>query len=165
MTIPKGAFWPAMVVGLLLMNVAVVGVTVVLATRDPSFAVEANYYDKAVAWDDYARRQVASEALGWTAVAMVSRDEAAPGQRAVCITLHDAQGAPVEGALVEAVVFHNARAGDREFLRLSETGAGLYEGTARRRRDGVWVVEVTARRAGDEFFAETRAEVGGGDAG
>jgi len=165
MSIPKGAMWPVMVVGLLGLNVAVVSVTLVLATRDPSFAVEPDYYDKAVAWDETARRREASRALGWIAAVEAPAEEVAPGRREIVLTLRDAAGAPVAGAQAGAVVFHNARAADREAVTLIETEPGVYRGRTRLRMAGRWIVALEVVRGGEVFVEELSVEAGATEGG
>ncbi|MFI4896580.1 MAG: FixH family protein [Phycisphaerales bacterium JB059] len=63
----SGRIWIFGVVGLLLLNVGVCAVTVVAATGDPvAAAVEPDYYQKAVDWDEDKARWPAPERLGWT---------------------------------------------------------------------------------------------------
>ena len=50
--------WPLGVVGMLGVSLSVCAFTVVAATSDKSFAVEDDYYAKAVAWDDTAAQRV-----------------------------------------------------------------------------------------------------------
>ena len=64
--IESGRIWPYAVVGLLLLNVCVCAVTVVAATSDPvASAVEPDYYQRAVDWDDERAKWPAPEKLGW----------------------------------------------------------------------------------------------------
>ena len=45
---------------------------VVITSRDASFAVEPNYYAKALAWDQTMAQQARNEALGWSVSAQSS---------------------------------------------------------------------------------------------
>lgn len=65
--IKSGRIWIFAVVGLLLLNVGVCAVTVVAATGNPvAAAVEPDYYQKAVDWDEDKARWPSPERLGWT---------------------------------------------------------------------------------------------------
>ncbi len=55
----------ALVLGLLGFSVATCVVLIGYATHDPTFAVEKNYYQKAVAFDQIRAEEVASDRLGW----------------------------------------------------------------------------------------------------
>ena len=61
----KGWLWPVLVVGLLLVSVTANLVILFVATNDPSFAVEKDYYTKAVNWDEKRAQDARNLALGW----------------------------------------------------------------------------------------------------
>lgn len=48
---PKALHWPAFIVGLLALNVIVVGITVFAAVTNPA-QVEPDYYERALNWDE-----------------------------------------------------------------------------------------------------------------
>ena len=102
--------WPTAIFALLGMNMLIVGVTVYYATNDPSAAVEADYYQKAVDWDQAVARRQASDLLGWNPQPRLVRSEAGTHLR---LTLTDRDGHAVHGAKVSAIVYHNARAATR----------------------------------------------------
>ena len=118
--------WPAAVVALLVFQVAVCGTVIFFSNSDPAFAVEPNYYRKAVAWDEHAARQRASKALGWTAALVVSTVADVRGEREVMLLLRDQDGAPLNTARASAECFHRARGRDRIELQFEETGEGRY---------------------------------------
>lgn len=142
----KGALWPAAIVGLIGLNVSIVGVTVYLATSDPSAVVEPGYYEKALAWNQTARLRDASVRLGWKAGIGVTADR-------LTVRLSDSAGAPVAGAAVSVVAFADARAGDRQDLSLAEYSPGEYAGPMRVSRAGLWQFRIEARRGADTFVS------------
>lgn len=148
----KGALWPAAIVGLIGLNASIVGITVYLATSDPSVAVEPRYYEKALAWDETARLRDASARLGWKAAVGVHGDR-------LVVRLSDAAGAPVTGAAVSVVTFADARSGDRQELALSERGTGEYEGPMSVSRPGLWQFRVRAGRGADTFVCTIEQDV------
>jgi nitrogen fixation protein FixH len=150
--------WPLIIIGLLVVQAAGIITMVVISGRDPSFAVEPDYYQKALAWDDAARQRQAGADLGWTV-------DLHAGAEGLSVELHDALGRPLDGAQVEAEVFHHARAADRHTIALAAAGDGLYRGTTRLARRGHWEVRLLITR-GPELLTLTRqVEVGGGSGG
>lgn len=117
------------------------------AHADPSFAVEADYYDKAVHWDDSAAQERRNTELGWR---LTINPSAADGLE---LTMVDGLGRPVEGATVSVEAFHNARSADRVTLALIDHGPGVYRQTAEFARPGIWEFRVVARRGADTFTA------------
>jgi nitrogen fixation protein FixH len=138
-----------MVFGLLGLNVAVVGVTLYLAHSDASFAVEPDYYQKAVEWDESARARAASDRLGWTGSLEVSPGSAAPPF--VTVRLIDRAGAPVADAHVQAAAFASARAAERRLLTLPQTQPGIYAAAMPDARPGQWEFRISATRGSERF--------------
>ncbi len=103
--------WPGLIFALLAANAAIVGITLFFVHSDKSFAVEPEYYQKALHWDAAAKEQARSRDLGW-------RLEVDPGAvgaagRHVRVTIRDRQGKPIEGATVKVTAFSALRAADR----------------------------------------------------
>ena len=150
--------WPVVLASLLAGQAAAIIAVVVVSGRDPSFAVEPDYYEKALAWDEAARSRTASEALGWTATV---ETEAVPSGRLLRVTLVDRLGRGLEGATVGAEVFHHARSGDRRRVELVAAGGGIYEGDTAMDRPGLWEVRVSVQRGPEAFTTSTRIELEG----
>ncbi len=154
--VPPHVFWPGLVVLLLGSSVGAMAVTAMLAVSDPSFAVVPGYREDAATQSAARSAQRASDALGWTATiefAASTENAAAPAMRELRVTLLDADGAPIEGARVEAVVYHPARSADRSAATLEHLGAGVYVGGVRADRAGLWEVELDARLGADAYIA------------
>src|SRR4051812_43988530 len=115
--------WPGMVFGLIGLNVSVVSLTIYFAESDASFAVEPDYDQKALAWDESARQRAGSDALGWSATIEVPAPGAGP-TRTLLLHLADRTGAPIEGATVEIETFTSLRASERHRLSLVPAGPG-----------------------------------------
>lgn len=130
-----------------------------IASDDPGFAVERDYYRKAVGWDAEQAQLAENQRLGWTMTA-----EALPragGRAVVRVGLRDGQGRPVTGARVTFEAFHNARAGD---LRSGEARAvgQDYELDLGAVRPGLWELRLTAQAGTDRYTAVVRREIRGG---
>lgn len=170
---PRFSLWALFPVALLGGLMSLVGTLVVIATRDPGFAVEPDYYQKAVDWDARRALEARSAALGWKAAWSFDTEPltpdgpsaidaalhaATPGAR-VTLTLTDAAGRPVDGATVQVTALHNARANAQQALTLSELDAGRYSGSWLVTRDGLWEFRLTVMRSGEHFTATHRAEL------
>ncbi len=155
----KGRMWPVFLVGLILANVAFDLSIVYLVSSDPSFAVEKDYYQKGLHWNDEMAQQGANGRLGWTADVTV-RPSGVPGESEIAATLTDAHGAPVQGALLTAEIFHNARASDVFEARFAPRADGTYLARLPLRRPGVWEFRFRAVRAEDTFTATLQRELG-----
>jgi nitrogen fixation protein FixH len=146
-----GRWWP-IAIGLVL------GVTVLAnlavywtANHDPSFAVEPDYYRRAVEWDSSVARGRRSAALGWTVDARLAPPEAGHATLRVRLRGHD--GAALDSADVRADASHNARGAEVFAVRLVPVGGGEYDGTIPSERQGLWRIDLSAVR-GSEVFVE-----------
>ncbi len=148
-------FWPALVVALLAGHLTLMLAAYLLATSNPSFSVEPDYYDKAQNWDREAALRRASQRLGWKLALSVLPGEPKPGWRVVQCRLSDADGRPIVGAVVEVVAFHHARGSQRLHAVLSDQGDGRYTTALQLARPGLWEFRLRAAR-GDDVFVQTR---------
>lgn len=142
--------WPLGVVGALGVSLSVCTITVIAATSDKSFAIEDDYYAKAVAWDDTAAQRVRNEELGWNAnIAVFESGE-------IRVELLDAVGQPISDAHLSALAFHHAdRRAAVEILLAESHEPGVYRGSVDTPRAGVWQVRARARARGETFTATT----------
>lgn len=150
--IPPHVFWPSLVIAFMAMSVIAMTTTMMLAVSDPSFAVIDDYETKASTWNETAAQREASAALGWTASIEFGKDVDVYGERSVIIRLHDRDGEPVTGAAMQATLFHPARSANRLTATFEETDPGAYAGRFTPRREGLWEIELTARRGDDAFI-------------
>ncbi|MGF1511674.1 MAG: FixH family protein [Myxococcota bacterium] len=148
----NGAWFPYMLIGLLLVSVGANVYLIIRATNDPSFAVEPDYYAKAVDWDVQRAEQAASDRLGWN----VDMEFTATELR---VHLLDSAGIPVDGATVEVEVFHNARAQNRIAAVMRPDGPGEYVLNRPFEREGLWEVRLSAVRRDDRFVHVQREEL------
>lgn len=156
MTRPAWIIGPALVGVITLATMIGAAALIYHAHADPSFAVEADYYDKAVHWDDSAAQERRNAELGWRLLIEAS---AADGLR---MTLVDGLGFPVEGADISVEAFHNARSADRVRWTPGDAGGGVYRHPAKFERFGLWEFRVVARRASETFTVVQQRMVGAG---
>ena len=148
-----GRGWPIAVAVILGATVALNLWVARLAGSDPSFAIEPDYYQKALHWDDEMAQQRANEALGWRlepALAPIDR----AGAR-LTVRLTDRAGAPLSGATVTVQALAVARASRSVHATLAP-GAGDYGAVLPLHTDGEWELRFEARRGAERFTAVRR---------
>lgn len=152
----KGMGWPIGVVVILASTVlANIGV-IVFTGNDPSFAIEPDYYQKAVDWDSTEALGTRSDALSWRAEASVATDSV--GSTRLTIVLRDAAGAVVRDAQVSGALLHIARANDVQQVHFEATDSGTYQASVRMPRAGLWELRLAADRSAEQFRQTLRID-------
>lgn len=150
----KGGHWPYLIVALLAVSLSANLALLVLAVDDPSFAVEPDYYEKAMAWDARRAQERRNEELGWSLELKVGAARSLPGSRRIEVLLLDREGLTIEDATVRLETFHNARAGNILETTLAAEGEGRYAALLPLRRPGLWEFRFVVER-GEETYTET----------
>lgn len=155
-----GMAWPIGIAAIL--GTSVVGNLIMMrvANNDPAFAVEDNYYQRAVDFDTTMHQQARSDALGWSAVIAINAVHAGDG--VLRVQLLDRNAQPVVADSIVAVAFYNARANDRSRFTLlpdRSDSVGVYRHAITVANAGQWEVQVDAWRGRERFVATTRVEV------
>ena len=148
---------PLFIIGLLVFQVGLGIFFFMKATSDPSFAVEEDYYQKAVNWEDKQDQDRQNAELGWTlnqSVGAINDDQAT---RTLTAELSRSDSSPITGAAVLVETFHNVRAGEIHRADLEETAPGQYEVQLPMLRPGLWEIRFTAA-LGSETFTHTARE-------
>lgn len=150
-------FWPAFIVFLLLIPVAASVVLVRVATGDPSFAVEEDYYEKARDWDAEMEQRGVNERLGWR---VELRAAAVAGRRVILTArLFDEAGRPVGAEQVRLEAFPVARASQVERVELTPTPEGSWDATLPLHHAGLWEFRFEALARGERFTETIRREL------
>lgn len=152
--------WPGIVIGILSVHASACLIVAYIATSDPSQAVVPDYHAKAVAWDEHRAEQRTSEALGWTCDIETAFRADMLGQRNVRISLRDAEGKPLTGALVSLTLYHHARGNDVIEAEPQEAAPGEYTAMLDMRRDGLWAFDLQVQHGDDHFIAQINQQVG-----
>jgi len=148
----KAAFsWPLIIGGLLTVHVLTMLTFVWIANSNPSYAVEKDYYQKALHWDDRRGQEAINAFLGWSMEVSVDRTD--PTGPVLQARLTGPSG-PVTGAALRVEAFHMAHSADVLEATLEEAGPGLYRASLPMRHDGRWELRFTADR-GEEHFTHT----------
>jgi nitrogen fixation protein FixH len=151
----RGLGWP---IGVAAILAATVGANIwiaVVANDDPSFAIEKDYYRKAVEWDSTLARAQESTRLGWRLAPQLG-EMTANGAR-LRVQLVDSAGVPVQGAQVKVAAFFNARA-DRVIEATLEPIAGDYEVELPVTHAGQWELRFDVTRGSERFMTTSRIE-------
>ena len=153
--------WPVGIAAIRGATVAANLVVMRVANDDPSFAVEPDYYRRAVGWDSTMAQARASAALGWRVTPAVT-PLVAGAPATVTLAITDRDGAPVTGAAVAVEALFNARANDRHTATLPEVAPGRYAAPLPLAWAGDWELRVQVRREGappQAFHAVERVTV------
>jgi nitrogen fixation protein FixH len=127
----------------------------VIAADDPSFAIEKNYYQKAIAWDAHRLQESENNRLGWKLEASIVDVESGVE---LALRLEDRDGQPIRGARLELEAFHNARAAEVLSVSFNEQEIG-YRARLPIRRSGLWELRFVAVRGADRFTLVERREI------
>jgi len=156
----SGRAWPYWIAGMLAAHATFLILVAIYTSRDRSFAVEPDYYAKAVSWDASRALERASAELGWSVRSTVGAPSGLFGDRPLRIELENRAGEPVHGARVSVDTFHHARGRERLSVDLPETVPGRYERTLPMRRAGLWEIRLVAERGEASFRHTEVVEVG-----
>ncbi|VAX40403.1 hypothetical protein MNBD_PLANCTO03-913 [hydrothermal vent metagenome] len=154
--LPPHIVWPGFVIALLGMSITTGTITVLAATRDPaSFAVVDDYYEKGLRWDEHKAQLTKNSELGWEVSVEVGEPDALR-RRPLVVMVLDREGIPIEGATIEASIYHHAAAKRVETLTL-EPGSipGQYQAQADIARHGLWQITLAVSARG-EYFTNDR---------
>jgi len=147
----KSLRWPIAIVGIIGLHAAAMVAVIAIATRNPSFSVEPDHYQKALGWDRLAARKQASDLLGWKAEVTTDAQLDGARTRRLACRIMDREGKPVTGATVAILAFPHARGEERVRMDLREAEAGVYAVRAPMVRAGLWELRLSALRGPDLF--------------
>ena len=154
----RGTVWPVAVTAILGITVAANIWLIRIANNDPSFAIEENYYQRGVRWDDELAQRAHNQALGWRVVATMSTERESSGER-LHIALTDSAVMPIDGASIVVKAVHIARASEPVEVTLAQLAPGEYEARVPVQRAGLWELRIDVRRGAERFTATERLDV------
>ena len=150
-TAKRSLRWPIALVGIIALHATGMVAVIAVATRNPSFSVEPDHYQKALGWDRLAARKQASDLLGWKAEVVTDAQLDGNKTRRLDCRILDHEGKPVTGATVAVLAFPHARGEERVHMDLHEAEAGVYSARAPMARAGLWELRLSALRGPDLF--------------
>jgi nitrogen fixation protein FixH len=160
----SGTFWawvPATLLGAMLLGL---GTMAYIAIDDPSFALEPNYYDKAVHWDRSQAEARSSQALGLRLSLLQPPQVSAQGEVELVLGVRDRQDLPVQGAAVELEAFPNAFAARLQQISLQEASPGVYRARLSQGVGGLWELRFKVTQGASRFRQVLRVDVSKGGA-
>jgi len=150
------AWVPVALLGSLLAGLAVM---TTLAVQDPHFATEANYYAKAVRWDEAQAQASANERLGYQAQLSATFPSEASNEAELRLLLRDEHGRALPQAQVHAEAFPNAYLSESTRLSFVEVEPGVYTARVKPRHTGLWEFRLSADVRGQRFTNIQRIDV------
>ncbi len=153
----RGTGWPIAVATILGLTIAANVWIVRVANRDPSVAVEPDYYQKAVHWDDELAQRARNDSLGWRLTPAL-HDTGTDAAGTLDVTLEDHGGTPLSGARIAVVAIHNTRASRPITLLLRDEGRGAYRAAFPGWRRGMWELRFDIHRGDAHFTADRRVD-------
>lgn len=144
---------PLIIGGIVVAGLVGAGTLIARASTDRTFALEPDYYRKALRWDITHAEMEASSRLGW-----VSTAEAAAAPRRLILTLSDKAGAPIGGAAITVELFASRLASVRSDLTLTEDAPGRYSAPWPEGPAGNWVARVRAVHTTDIYVTTHTVE-------
>lgn len=149
--------WCLVPVGLLACMLAGLGTMATIAIRDPGFALERDYYKKAVRYDQEMLQAKENARLAWSAEVEVGA--ASAGQRTpIAVRLGDRFGL-LSGANVRVEALRNATAARVLSGSLSEASDGVYRTELPLEHGGLWELRFTFERGRDRVTTVVRRDV------
>lgn len=154
--VARGLHWPLLIAALLLIPVVAGGYLAYQATHDPTFAIEADYYRKAVAWDATMAQAEANAKLAWQTTVTT-----APAGQAleIVVQLRDPAGANLPDAKLHLDAFFLARSLDVQSSAAQVGPDGRYHATLKLPHAGVHELHLRAERGADVFTSVQRLDV------
>lgn len=153
-----GMQWPIGIAVILAVGVVANIVVMRIANSDPSFAVEPDYYQKAVDFDSTLAHANTSAKLHWISTTTVTRGDRGDSTH-VTITLQDSLGHAIEQAAVSVEALAIARANTVLTATLREQAPGEYTAPLPVPRGGLWDITIHATRNDDHFVEKARIDI------
>jgi nitrogen fixation protein FixH len=157
----RGMLWPVAVAGVLGLTVAGNIWLITIANSDPSFAVEEDYYQRGLRWDDELAQRARNVELGWRLLATLAPIERGRGAE-LRVALNDSGIAPIANASVVVRALHIARAGQPVEVTLTPEAGGGYHAFVPLERPGLWELRFDVHRGTDRFTAIERLDARSG---
>jgi len=130
-----------------------------LAIDDPNFALEPNYYDKAVHWDETQAKARESNALGLKLELVAPLTVAPNGEVEVQLSVKDRRDLAFSGAEVALEAFPNAYASRVQRLSLHESAPGVYAGALAHGMRGLWELRIVVNQGAIHYGEVLRRDV------
>jgi hypothetical protein len=153
----RGLGWPIGMATILALTVGANIWVATIANDDPSFAIEPDYYRKAVGWDSTMAQMRENARLHWRVEPLLGAFTP-KGGASLRLQLSDSNGTPIRDATVHVAALYNARAGRvLEGTMLADTSV-MYALQLPVAHRGEWEVRFDIQRGADRFTSTARLE-------
>ena len=152
----KGMGWPLAMTAILAVTVGANIWVMRIASADPSFAIEPDYYAKAVQWDSAMAQERRNRELGWTVTPVLAAFDAGRGAR-LHVVVTSSDGVDIGDATVHVAAFAVARSSRIANVTLRRA-AGGYDALVPVTHGGAWELRLVVRRGGDRMVVTRRVE-------
>jgi len=146
-------------VALLVTSALGVGTMAIIAARDPHFATEPDYYQKAIHWDQTQAQAATNQRLGYVVTAPATLGIDQHGLVTLQFGLKDSHGQQVHGGQLAGEAFANAYSAEVARLVFDEQATGAYQTQFKPKRPGLWIFRVAGNSAGARFTADFRVDL------
>jgi nitrogen fixation protein FixH len=153
----RGTGWPLAIATILGLTMAANVWLIRVASSDPSFAVEEDYYQRGVHWDDELAQRALNQDLGWRIDASLSPIVLGQGSN-LSVSLSDSSVYPIAGARVVVVARHVARAGEPVSVTMTQGEPGKYSARVPIERPGLWELRFDIHQGANRFTATERLD-------
>lgn len=157
MTTLRASFWAWVPAGLLAAMLLGLLSMALIASRDPGFALERDYYKKGVAFDREIAQREENARLNWD-VEAVSGPMTLDGRALLVVRLRSAD-APVAGASAKLEALRNASAARVVEAPMREAAPGEYHAHLPLNRGGLWEFRLRFEREKEQFTHVVRLDV------
>jgi len=144
---PRNAFWPIFLVSLISIHILSVVVMGIVAMHDSSFAIEPDWYQQGLHYEQTVEQQRENTRLGWSVQLDVGQPLTGTNRRNVSCRVLDREGKPVENATIDLVSFAHLRASNRTSSILLPHSRGEYAGTLDCEDPGMWEFRLVVSRS------------------
>jgi nitrogen fixation protein FixH len=124
---------------------------VIVATHDRSFAVEPDYYQKGLHFEQTIEQRRENARLGWAIKLELGPSLSGSNVRGVTCMLRDRDGASLADAKIDLVAFAHLRASRTVSRVLLPEGEGRYVATVPFGDPGIWEFRLVVTRGKDTF--------------
>jgi hypothetical protein len=154
----RGLGWPIGITAMLGLTVAANLWILRVAGADPSFAIEPDYYARAVRWDSTQAQAGINRALAWRLAPRVSSFRAGIGGL-LAVELRDSANALIDDASVDVSAFAVARSNLVATATLAHAGPGTFAARLPLEHGGAWELRFDVRRGVEHFTSTQRLDV------
>ena len=148
-------FWAFFPVILSLLMIGGLVTMATIASRDPGFAVEKDYYKKAVGYDATEAQARENARLGWRIECTLERRGT---ELEVAAVVKDRDGARIDGATVDVEAFANARASNIAEARLAPDANSTYSARVPLRDRGLFELRFVVQARGSRYTEVVRRD-------